>query len=56
MPSKCVECDHLLVGDEVGYLNGKSYCDDCYRANKKAVYRRFNLMVRDPISWDEDYE
>jgi hypothetical protein len=30
MPSKCVECDHLLVGDEVEYLyKGKSYCDDC---------------------------
>jgi hypothetical protein len=37
MPSKCVECDHLLVGDEVEYLyKGKSYCEDCYRAAKKA--------------------
>ena len=37
MLSKCVECDHLLVGDEVEYLyKGKSYCDDCYRAIKKA--------------------
>jgi hypothetical protein len=37
MLSKCVECDHLLVGDEVEYLyKGKSYCDDCYRAVKKA--------------------
>jgi hypothetical protein len=36
MPSKCVECDHLLVGDEVEYLyKGKAYCDDCYRAVKK---------------------
>jgi hypothetical protein len=32
-----VECDHLLVGDEVEYLSkGKSYCDDCYRAVKKS--------------------
>jgi hypothetical protein len=38
MPSKCVECDHLLVGDEVEYLyKGKSYCEDCYRAVKNAV-------------------
>ena len=37
-PSKCVECDHLLVGVEVEYLyKGKSYCDDCYRAIKKTV-------------------
>ena len=29
-------CDHLLVGDEVGYLyRGKSYCGDGYRAAKK---------------------
>jgi hypothetical protein len=29
---KCVQCDHLLVGDEVEYLRkGKSYCEDCYR-------------------------
>ena len=35
---KCVECDHLLVGDEVEYLyKGKSCCDDCYRAVKKSV-------------------
>jgi hypothetical protein len=31
MLSKCVECDHLLVGDEVEYL-----CNDCYRAIKKS--------------------
>jgi hypothetical protein len=38
MPSKCVECDHLLVGDEAEYLyKGKSYCDDCYRGVKKVV-------------------
>ena len=38
MLSKCVECDHLLVGDEVEYrYKGKSYCDDCYRMVKKAV-------------------
>jgi hypothetical protein len=37
MLSKCVECDHLLVGDEVEYLyKGKSYCGDCYKAVKKA--------------------
>jgi hypothetical protein len=31
-----VECDHLLVGDEVEYLyRGKSNCGDCYRAAKK---------------------
>jgi hypothetical protein len=36
MLSKCMECDHLLVGDEVEYLyKGKSYCDDCYRSVKK---------------------
>ena len=36
--SKCVECDHLLVGDKVEYLyKGKSYCDDCYRSIKKVV-------------------
>src|SRR5918996_5331247 len=36
MLSKCAECDHLLVSDEVEYLyKGKSYCDDCYRAVKK---------------------
>ena len=36
MPSKCIECDQLLVDDEVEYLyKGKSYCDDCYRAVKK---------------------
>jgi hypothetical protein len=30
--------NHLLVGDEVEYLyKGKSYCDDCYRAVKKAA-------------------
>jgi hypothetical protein len=33
---RCVECDRLLVGDEVEYLyQGKSYCEDCYRAVKK---------------------
>ena len=33
-----MECDHLLVDDEVEYLyKGKSYCDDCYRAVKKIV-------------------
>jgi hypothetical protein len=38
MPTKCVECDHLLVGDEAEYLyKGKSYCDDCYRGVKKVV-------------------
>ena len=38
MLSKCVECDHLLVGDEVEHLyKGRSYCDDCYRAINKAV-------------------
>jgi hypothetical protein len=38
MLSKCVECEHLLVGDEVEYLyKGKSYCDDCYKAVKKSV-------------------
>ncbi|HEX5979195.1 MAG TPA: hypothetical protein VFY68_18070, partial [Nitrososphaeraceae archaeon] len=37
MLMKCVECDHVLVGDEVEYLyKGKSYCDDCYKAIKKA--------------------
>jgi hypothetical protein len=36
MLSRCVECDHLLVDDEVKYLyRGKSYCGDCYRAAKK---------------------
>ena len=36
MLSKCVVCDLLLVGDEVGYLyRGKSYCGDGYRAAKK---------------------
>jgi hypothetical protein len=34
---KCEECDHKLVGDEVEYFyKGKSYCEDCYRAVKKA--------------------
>jgi hypothetical protein len=36
VPSRCVECDHLLVVDEVEYFyKGKAYCDDCYRAVKK---------------------
>ena len=35
---KCVECDHILVGDdEAEYIyKGKSYCADCYEAVKKA--------------------
>ena len=38
MRTRCVECDHLLVGDEVEYrYKGKSYCDDCYRMVKKAI-------------------
>jgi hypothetical protein len=37
MPNRCVECDHLFVGDDVEYLyKGKSYCDDCYRMVKSA--------------------
>ena len=33
-----MECDHLLVDDEVEYLyKGKSCCDDSYRAVKKIV-------------------
>ena len=33
-------CDHLLVGDEVGYLyRGKSYCGDGYRAAVEAKQR-----------------
>jgi hypothetical protein len=40
MPNRCVECDHLLIGDDVEYLyKGKSYCDDCYRMVKKAEIR-----------------
>jgi hypothetical protein len=32
---KCVECDHVLIGDEAENLyKGKSYCDDCYKAAK----------------------
>ena len=45
MPSKCVECDHLLIGDEVEYLyKGKSYCDDCHRAVMKAETLKSNLV------------
>jgi hypothetical protein len=44
MPSRCVECDHLLVGDEVEYLyRGKSYCGDCYRAAKKLEAKQRNM-------------
>ena len=36
MLSKCIECDHLLVGDEVEYLyKGMSYFEDCYEAIKR---------------------
>ena len=31
----CVECDHILEDEEHIY-RGKSYCDDCYKAVKKA--------------------
>jgi hypothetical protein len=37
MANRCVECDHLLVDDEVEYLlNGKSYCEDCCRMIRSA--------------------
>jgi hypothetical protein len=29
---RCVECDHVLVGDDVEHLyKGKSYREDCYK-------------------------
>ncbi|HZB73791.1 MAG TPA: hypothetical protein VE378_03520 [Nitrososphaeraceae archaeon] len=31
-----LECDHILEDEEYLY-KGKSYCDDCHRAVKKAV-------------------
>jgi hypothetical protein len=35
---RCEERSHELVGDEAAYLvKGKSYCEDCYRAIKKAA-------------------
>ncbi|MDQ3839327.1 MAG: hypothetical protein M3297_08670 [Thermoproteota archaeon] len=34
---KCVECDHIFGDDEAEYIyRGKTYCDDCYRAVRKA--------------------
>jgi hypothetical protein len=42
---KCVECDHIFGDDEAEYIyKGKSYCDDCYRAVKKAE-RQKNLEI-----------
>jgi hypothetical protein len=46
MPNRCVECDHLLVDDDAEYLvNGKSYCEDCYRMFRSAgdEYLKFEL-------------
>jgi hypothetical protein len=37
MITTCGECDHVLVEDEAEYLyEGKSYCEDCYKAIKAA--------------------
>ena len=35
MITRCEDCDHALLGDEVEHLyKGKSYCDDCYKVVK----------------------
>jgi hypothetical protein len=32
MITRCEECDHVHVGDEVVHIyKGKSYCEECYR-------------------------
>jgi hypothetical protein len=43
MLSKCIECDHVLEDEEYLY-KGKSYCDDCNRAVKRAEAVEFSII------------
>jgi hypothetical protein len=52
MLSKCVECDHLLVGDEVEYLyKGKSNGDDCYNSKLRNYneYAIWDLVLKSAL-------
>ena len=51
MITKCIECDHLIVGDEMKYRHkGKAYCENCYGVIKTADVENKNRTISSKMS------
>jgi uncharacterized paraquat-inducible protein A len=51
MITKCIECDHLIVDDEMKYRRrGKAYCENCYRVIKTEDLENKNRTISSKMS------